>query len=131
MDIPPIEQTLQPETVNEMILIERIRQLKRQMYVSGRDPYSLSPDPNEIEIKLDEFHPTLTLAASVKADEDPNHPTSLRVHATSFNGSRSIGHAYYVGAETLASLSPYQAANMLGDLHKKTIRDLAELLMNS
>lgn len=118
-----IEDTLRPETVNEVLLLNRIRQLKIAGYEDGRLPDWRSPFPEEVAVQ--DFTPELRIGASVKAEwaGDPH----IRVRARTFDPT-SLGYAYYVSKETLARTSPREAASLLGELNDRLVRDLAKYL---
>lgn len=123
---PPIEDTIQPETLNEVLLVNRIRQLHRAAWESGRHPYSwASADPNETPMMVKMITPTLRLAAHSEASLDI--PRGLRIEART-EGPRKFGVANYISAEELAQTPPHREAQMLTEVHKRVLHSAAQLV---
>lgn len=120
---PPIEQTLRPETVNELMLIERINELHRLAYLGrGPSPYSVG-DPNKDSIELAAIAPTLRLAGGFRANVE--HHGDLRIEARS-HGPTSFGLGNYVSAVQLQSMHPGQEVRLFDSIWRSGMHSLAK-----
>ncbi len=124
-----IEDTLYPETVNELLLVNRIRELQREAYMRGPSPSFYDIDPNRTEISVSYPLPlTLHLAASAEVESD-HLPGSLRIMARSRGPKEAqLGFGTYVTRQELDALGPREAANLMGHMHQKTLHALAKHL---
>ena len=121
-----IEDTLQPGTVNEVLLIERIRELRIALLDKGN--YDTVNRVVQSEPVVSHAPPpiTLNLAASLETGWE-----NERFHITAHSygpDDASFGFHRYVPAEILRQWSPIEAAKHLEQLHKETVRKLASLV---
>lgn len=123
-----IEDNFKPQTVNEVLLLERIRELRRTVYECG-DPYRVSVAPEfDKPIFVSGIHSTLHLAASLKAgwENDARFGVTAQTHGRDMN----MEMGYYLSRETLTTWTDEAAANHLGEMHRVMIKSLAGVLRN-
>jgi hypothetical protein len=118
-----IEDTLRPATVNEVLLMDRIAELKRACYKNGDFEFT---QPNSAVMDIEHAYPVLHLAASVTSGWERG---GLRVEGRTFGPDKaSMGVHYYISNSDLISIKPYQAAQYIGTLHLQLIKKLAKSL---
>lgn len=121
----PIEQTLRPETVNELLLIERINELHRLNYMNRGYVFGArdADDPNSGSMTMAAFAPTLRLAGVYHADIAAPHGR-LRIEART-HGPTSFGLAQYVDERELRSMEAHDEARLFDQLWRTGMRSLA------
>lgn len=123
-----IEDGFEPDTVNEAVLLMRIRELKLAAYKANSydmNPYSRLDDP----MLIDRINPTLVLAAELKAGWESD--SRYHVVATARRGSgRGIHYGHYISREIFEQCTAQAAAQALGNLHKRAIGELTALVMS-
>lgn len=122
-----IEDDFKPETVNEVLLLNRIRELQRVCWESG----SLDLKPRytiDSPIQVDRIQPTLVLAAELKAGWESDHSYGISMRAVT--RPSELHFAYFLSKEVLTHWSRKAAAQHLGNMHKKCIHSLAEAIIN-
>jgi hypothetical protein len=118
-----IEDTLRPATVNEVLLMDRIAELKRACYKNGNFEFS---QPNDDVMHLNRAAPVLHLAASVTSGWEHG---GLRVEGRTFGPDKaSCGYHYYVSREELYNTTPHRSVELFDKLHQDLIRKLAKSL---
>ena len=125
-----IENTLRPASATEVALLDRIGQLKRQLWEAGRfhntvDGFPL--DPNSVPVEVRRFDPVLHLAGSSEAALDL--PRGLRIEART-HGKTALGVANYVPLQDLQQLRFFDEARLLGHLHERVIRQAGKLVQD-
>lgn len=123
-DQAPIEQTLRPRTLNEVLLIDRINELQRSYWEQGKSPYGLR-DFNSEELILERIQPTLHLAGRFDAEVEPSGTLSLRARSY---GKASFGLANYVQRDVLDRLQPGAEAALFDDMWRAGMQSLAKEL---
>lgn len=120
-----IEDTLRPETTNEVLLIDRIRQLQRQLYTAS----PLSPhDPNDLELTLPAPSPVLSLplGARFEAGLDTGN-WGWRVAART-HGPTRFGYSVYISEAQRIGLDRHQEGRLFDDVWRKGMHSLAKEL---
>jgi hypothetical protein len=119
-----IEDNFKPETVNEVLLLSRIHDLRIQLLEKGIPQHNhlFGDSPFPKEVTLDHVMPTLVLAASVEA-EYKDH--KIKVLGKT-KGRDRIGFSYYVTDMELYSRR--DIAGLLSKLHERTLRQIADTL---
>jgi hypothetical protein len=134
-DINPIEETLSPETLNEFLLVERIRKLRLKLY-------TVSPMPVERTISgtidnpanfgpFDENQRILIPIASVEAHLDEKFQKGLGVFARSHRMGRDLAFSYNVDERELAEWKQTpirQIGDRLTKMHRKMLYGIAHLI---
>lgn len=124
-DRPPIENTLRPETVNEVLLLNRIRELQIKLYEKRAEPFDLmSPVPVEVSVPFPVPH-DLRLMARWEAGWEECRGLHVRGQAT---GKDGFGVGYYVSEQMLRHSSLEFRAQILGEEHQRVIRQLAKFV---
>lgn len=122
-----IEDGFVPETLNEVLLLQRIRELRIASYKNGMD--AISPFPSSVDLYPDDYrepHPTVRLAVNVNSGWERE---KLKIEGRTYGlGKASMGFQYYISAEYLHRFTPLSAAQMLSDRHHDLMRNLAKSL---
>jgi hypothetical protein len=122
----PIEKTLLPTTVNEVLLLNRISELHRDRLLN-RNSFDFSI-PNKDEYTVDINQHTLYLACDVSAAEDWRG-IEITARGSGFKDDKAnLFHRTYVDKEVFATGTPQYVANWLGKLHEHLIHTLAKHL---
>lgn len=125
-----IEDTLRPETLNEVLLVDRIRQLQREHWDAERRGGMAfgfgGSDPNAEEpLNVPYLAPSLRLAGSFEAKVEA--PGTLNIRART-EGPTKFGLGHYVAAEALATLAPGAEARLFDTLWREGMHSLAKEL---
>lgn len=122
---PTIEDRFTPETTNEVLLLNRIRELKRTLWERGADPYRLSLGEVTVQSPAP---PVLRLATLVEVEEDRAGGYYIRGSTHPKSGADGLGFAYYVSPDFHHNITKFQLARFLDDSHQRVIKSMAEVL---
>jgi hypothetical protein len=117
-----IETSFIPQTVNELMLLERIHELRLASYKNGNITFDTPVAP----ITLRNLHPTVTLAAELHAGWESDF--RFAVNATAHLDKQDLHFGYYLHQEIFNRWAPERAANQLSDMHQTMIRQLVASL---
>lgn len=133
MEKQPIEETLTPTTVNEVLLLNRIRQLHRDR-IMNRNSFDFNPitAKDDFDFVVSPHQHTLYLAAEAAVDQDWKG-FNLTARSGNFKDDKlNVGYKQFVDKSVLDGMwNKYQVVNLLGQLHEKLIYSLAKHIENN
>lgn len=124
-----IEDGFQPKTVNEVLLLNRIRDLRIAGYEKGLSCVAgFRPGPLEKEHAVS-YPAPMELRLAVEVESSWKDDRDLFVRCRSYGKDKaSLGFQYYIGQHALHHMTPGRAAQMLGDQHQRLIHEIASIL---
>ena len=131
----PIEDELQPETVNELALIQRIRDLKAEFLRAGKMPsyhdFSGTTDLTAtVSAMADSIRVPLAVGAAAYEDTK-RHGYVIRAEVRGGYGEgigEAFGHRVFIDKGTLYTMNRYGIMRYLDEVRKKTDRQLVQYL---
>lgn len=127
-----IEDNIVPDTVNELALVQRIRELKAEFYRAGKMPSYHEPDP--LTLTVDPYRNDIRVPLAVGADayEDTKQYRYIiraQVHGGYDDGKGvAFGHRTFIDKGTLAGLDKYGIMRYLDEVRKDTNHQFAKFL---
>ena len=124
-----IEDELTPETVNELALLHRIRDLKAAFHRAGKYPSYGEAGPIQLTVEpmTDSIRVPMATGAEV-IDDAKQYRYIIKAEVRGRPGEAAFGHRTFIDKGTLIRLSRYDIMRYLDDNRKATDHAFAKFL---